>query len=522
MKIKFILIAVLLFLFSGSFAQNNSTGLTFTDYLRQMQADSLKNKEPAVQKPEAAPIAPKPEFAPIVPEPEVAPVAPESVVSAPQVPALPRISYEIFLDNIEAYANLILPEKEKLEFQKAAVKADSASPRDEFEKKVDYEKRLADFEKEREQKILALEKEYKARTKETMEKLSAALTSKEDIQPDWAGILKKDAYVEEYKIRIDRLTGRISEMKGRISQITTLLDKLEFGKRDKQHWQKKNQLFISRLEKACELMQDYILQEQAKILSTERYKFDMLLGAYNADNEEFEFNMNDSNSQTVPFNFIGTIKISPQQARETNRQTDDFTASVDYVNYPFMVNETKLYPKVKKTHVFYKEQELATKGRLKEISSLSSMIGYAEWSLYADSLLSGKLASKNLDSFYVRGASDIEIASGIDQSKESKGGFWTKKNIFRAAVFGLSAATFGLGLQQNSKVDSNNDVIRIKRLEAEEVDPNSGSYDEGKYTDRYNSAQKNYDIANNSASLRNGFYIGAGVFGLVGAVTFFF
>jgi hypothetical protein len=43
-----------------------------------------------------------------------------------------------------------------------------------------------------------------------------------------------------------------------------------------------------------------------------------------------------------------------------------------------------------------------------------------------------------------------------------------------------------------------------------------------KYADKYKAAQKSQDEANMSASLRNEFFISAGVFGLAGAVSFFF
>jgi hypothetical protein len=313
---------------------------------------------------------------------------------------------------------------------------------------------------------------------------------------------------------MDKFTGKISEMKERITEITALLGKLELGKSDaetlQKHWQEKNLLYISRLEKARELMQDYILQEQAKVLSTDRKKFDMSLGAYNADYEEFIFNMNDTNSQTVPFNFSGTIKISPQQAKETNRQTDGFTASVDYINYPLMIGGTKLYPGVKKTHVFYKEQELPTNGTFKSIPSLDKLDGYPEWLAYTDSLLSGKLSPKNLDSLYAMKVVGVKIAS---ETKQSDGkSFWTGKNFFRIAMFGLSAASLGLGIMQDGDVKTKGETSNRLYAEAlaQDTPENRSAY------------QNSVDELNKSKNLRNGFYVGAGTFGAAGAVSFFF
>ena len=475
-----LLVLTFLTLLGVSFAQNESAGLSFTDFLNN-QAE-----------------------------------IPSSAASPPAISVPPAASYESFLATIEAYANFMLPEKKRLETSKAAVNSETTSPRDEFEKQVDYEKRLADFEKAKQQKILALEQDYQTRTKETMAKLKAALTSKEDLQPDWAGMLKKDAGIEEYRERINKLTYKISEMKGRISKINASLNELKFSKSDTEallkRWQEKNLLYISRLERACELMQDYIIQEQVKVLSTDRKKFETSLGTYNADKEEFELDMNDASSQTVPFDYSGTVKISPQQAKETNRQTDNFTASVDYINYPFMVDGAKLYPGAKKAHIFYKEQELPTNGIFKRVPSLDNLDGYPEWLAYADSLLSGKLSPKNLDSLYAMKAVSIKVASETKQGD----GFWTGKNIFRVAMFSFCAAGLGLGILQDGDVKSKNDTKNERYLEAYYAQ-NAPDYPEKR--DAYDKSRKALD---KSVNLRSGFYIGAGVFGLAGAASFFF
>jgi len=492
------LVLVLLTLLGLSFAQSESSGITFADFLnsQQMQMPDTTTKiDTVVAKP--AVVAPSP--------------------ARPPAPPPTYASYEAFLDSIEAYINDIQPEKERLDSQKALVNAETASPKDEFEKQVDYEKRLADFEKEKQQKILALEQEFQEKTKGTMEKLRSAIAFKEDIQPNWGGMLQKDASIEAYKERIDDFNRKITAMKARISYITTLFGKLQFSKSDEKtlpkYWQEKSLLYISRLEKACELMQDYILQEQAKILSTERYKFDMSLGAYNADNEEFLFSMNDIGSPTVPFDYNGIVKMSPAQAKETNKQTDNFTASVDYINYPLIVNGANLYPGVKKAHVFYKEQEVQTNGVFKPIPSLEGLNGYSEWVQYANQLLTGKLAPRNLDSLYAMKGGKITLPKVKDDDGST---FWTGKNIFRVVMFGLSAASVGLGLLQNSDVASKNDTKNQLYQEA--------YYAQGtpEYNDKFSKYEKSKDDLKSSENLRNAYYLGAGVFGIAGAVSIIF
>jgi hypothetical protein len=423
--------------------------------------------------------------------------------------------YEAFLDSIEAHAAAILLEKERLDSLKALANAEKASPKDEFEKQIDYEKRLAEFEKAKQQKILALEQDFQNRTKENMEKLRGGIASKEDIQPNWEGMLRKDGDIEAYRERIDKFAKKTKEAKAKMSRISQLLGKLALAPNEQksltEHWQRKNALYISRLEKARELMLDYIIQDQAKILSTERKKHEMSLGAYNADKEEFEFSMSDTSSQTIPFIFSGVVKMSPQQARETNRQTDNFTASVDYINFPLITEEARLYPGVKKANVFYNEQELKNTGSFRMVPGLDQHSGFREWAIYADSLLTGKLAPRNLDSLYAMSASAARAATAA-KKKESSSSL-AGKTVFRIAMFGLSATSLGLGLWQNSEVDSKSKKVNRLYLEA---------HNDLNDPQKRKAYKKGADDVNASENLRAGFYIGAGVFGAAGAVSFFF
>ena len=436
---------------------------------------------------------------------------------APPPPTFPF--YEAFLDSIEAYANAILPEREKVEAQKVNINAETTSPKDEFEKQIDYEARLAEFEKGKQQKILALEQDYQNVTKEIMDKLKVGITFKNDIPPNWEGLLQKNGDIEEYKERIKKITNKISVATVKNEQIIGLFIKLNFNQKEQEmlakHWFEKMQIYISRLEKARELMKDYIIREQAQILTTERQKHQMSLGAYNADNEEFEFSMSDANSKTVPFDFSGMVKISPEQARETNRKTDDFTASVDYINYPLIVNGAMLYPGVKKANVFYKEQELKAIGKFKLIPGLDKNAGFTEWVTYADSLLTGKLAPRNLDSVYVMSTSatkSMKMKGSKESSGESGDTFWTNRNIFRTAMFGLCATSFVLAVWQNSEVDSKNTKMNEMYAKA--------AYSPSEET--YAAFQKSVDDIKASEDLRTGFFIGAGAFGAAGIISFFF
>jgi hypothetical protein len=347
-------------------------------------------------------ILPKPPPKEAVEKP--APQAPSATPAAPVV-AKKTSTYEEFLEGIKALANSVMPEKAKFDSQIAAVNAETPAPRDEYESSVEYEKRLVDFEKTKKQKIASLQLEYQKKTKNAMEKIKANMNTKDDFQPDFAGMLEKNTDINGYLERIDNLARKISEMKTSINQVSELLDNLNFQKNELKtlikHWREKNMLYISRLGRAQELMKDYIVQEQAKILTTPRSKFEMSLGAYNPDKGEFEFSMNDAHSGT-PFDYFGIIKIANNQAREMNRRTDDLTASIDYINYPFTATSgSKLYPGVMKAHVFYKGQEVSTNGSFKVVQNLKEMKGFMEWAIYADSLISSKLSPRYLTPSYV-------------------------------------------------------------------------------------------------------------------------
>jgi hypothetical protein len=159
-----------------------------------------------------------------------APPVPEQPIQAPVVAVQPvHNTYETFLDSVRIIANSILPEKAKFDLLKGAVISGTAAPRDEYEKQADYEKRLADFEKTRQQKISSHEKEYQAKMKGSMDKLKAIISDKQDFQPNWAGMLRKEGGLEEFKERINKFTEKISKMKGEISQISELLGKLNLS-----------------------------------------------------------------------------------------------------------------------------------------------------------------------------------------------------------------------------------------------------------------------------------------------------
>jgi len=451
-------------------------------------AEQLKTAQQEAQQPETQPeIQAEPTTAesvsaePIAGEPAVA----EEKKAEPPPPKTGYPSYEVYLDSIELIARLLLPARITLDSMKYVINSQFGT------------------EKNKQIKIDNLEKQHKTKEKKIMDKLTSTIRLSKDIQPEWNGMLQEnETEVSEYQKRIDKFKEKISDMNVMITRINSLLVKLKVNQSDIDALEKKNLLYIKRLEWACELMQDYMLKEYAQVLSTERKKFDMSLGEYDFDKEEYPVKVKDIASN-VPFDYQGILKIKSRLAETIDGEIDDFTASIDYLNYPFILDGAKAYPGAKKMHLYYEDKEINAVGTFKNVDGFDWREGYTEWATRADSLISGKLKYRNLDSSYAM----------------KKFPFWTAKRIFRATAFVLSAVSVGLGYWQNSSVKNKTKTANELYGEAwnAAIAKDKAKHDEkaGAYDDKVNSIQ-------DSKFARNGFYISGGVFGVAGIVSFFF
>nr|AGS51880.1 hypothetical protein [uncultured bacterium contig00123] len=385
-------------------------------------------------------------------------------------------------------------------------------------------------------------------SKAALDKLKADISTSNDYKPNWGISLNKDADVETYGARVGQLREKISAMKVRILHLDSLIAKAGFSPSDleevQKSWHQKNSLYILRLERAAELMHDYIIQEQAKVLSTEKQKPQIGLGAYNAESQEYGFGVSNDENSNVLFSFSGYFKIPEPKAKEMNNQATYLTVSIDYVNLPFMVQGTKFFPGAKKAHVFYKDEALPTIGSFHSFPSLEQYPGYAEWKLQADSLISGALSPKNLDSSYAMNAGSPVVAvaapppvikppivdtssaisavppkveSGIPaQSASSEGSSGIFKTVLRWSSIGLCAVSVGLGLNQNRDVANKNDDASARLQEAR------AAFGTPSYQEKFNNYNASTEKVKDAENIRNAFYAAAGGFGLVGILTFVF
>ena len=425
----------------------------------------------------------------------------------------PYPHYEAYLDSIEAYVRYLLPGIERLDSAKKSVREETLKPKSDYESQAAYEQRAANFDKNKEQKIDRLEKEYFENEK-GINKLVQAAALKEDFQPDWGNLFEKNTNADGYKNRIDSLSYRINEMNVKIAQLNRQLDRLLLTNHDStkiaKSLREKNFTHISRLKKAGVVLQDYILQEQAKVMRTDRKKVDMSLGAYDIDKQEFDLGMRDIYSEKYPFDYVGKVHIPPEQAEVIDRRTDDFTVSIDYINYPFIVNGAKVFPGAKKAYVFYKDVEFKNEGVFRNVPGFEDVAGYLDWALKADSLISGKLVPQGLDASFAM--------QKVKFSEDTGPSWWTAPRVIRVIAFTLSAASLGTAIWQNGKVDSKLKEAKKTFGEAESVmfdDPQEYKKLFGDYNKQKKDLRKVED-------LRNILYISAGTFGVIGLVSFVF
>jgi hypothetical protein len=426
--------------------------------------------------------------------------------------APPYPHYEAYLDSIEAYVRYLLPSIERLDSAKKAASEETLKPKSDYESQAVYEQRAANFDKNKQQKIDNLEKEYLEKEK-GISRLVTAATFKEDFQPNWGSLLEKNTSADGYKSRIDTLSYKINEMNVKIAQLNRQLGRLVLTKRDSakvtKSLQEKNFIYISRLKKAGVLMQDYILQEQAKTLRTDRKKVDMSLGAYDIDKQEFDLGMRDVYSEKYPFDYVGKVKIPTEQAEIIDRKTDDFTVSIDYINYPLIINGGKVFPGAKKAYIFYKDMEFRNEGVFRNVEGFENVAGYLEWAMRTDSLISGKLTPKDLDASYAMTKTKFEEDTGPS--------WWTAPRIVRVIAFTLSAASLGTAIWKNTNVNPKLDEAKKTFKEAEGIIISGGDYSE-----QYNTYATQKKDLKSIENWRNIFYISAGAFGVIGLASLSF
>jgi hypothetical protein len=188
-----------------------------------------------------------------------------------------------------------------------------------------------------------------------------------------------------------------------------------------------------------------------------------------------------------------------------NRAAPGFAASLQFVNFPFETEAGSVNLAMSRLLLSRNGLDLKVEGSFGEIERYKSLDGYNAWKLRADSLLSGSLKPQGLDYAYAMSKAATKDVVKSDGSGNGLG--WRGQT--RIAAFAAAVALGSLAV--------------YKHFEAEDYkDKFSGLSKEEPNEDRYGRLEIYKKKVEDSESQRLICGIGAGVFALGGAVTFFF
>ena len=350
---------------------------------------------------------------------------------------------------------------------------------------------------------------------------------------DFSKILKRDTTVQGYEARIKVVKARFSEVGKEIKKIledfSNHYPPLEPQKPDetpaefsKRHdiWtkegmrqvaelQRKHEVYKQKLERSVAVLRDYIVVTQSTVMSEPSFGAKIELGAYDADKEQFELTAKDMASEKSPFLFKGKVGVPRDTAKALNRAAPGFATSLQFINFPFETADGSVNLAMSRLLLSKSGLDLKVEGSFSEIERYKSAGGYDKWKLRADSLLSGSLKPQGLDYAYAMGKAAAKDATAKKGESSGEGLGW--RGWTRIVTFTAAAALGGLAVYKHLEAEKNIDKYNEYKDKKEGLS-------ETEHADWVKSA--NDAIANEDQRLIFG--IGAGVFALGGAATFFF
>ena len=306
--------------------------------------------------------------------------------------------------------------------------------------------------------------------------LDAALQERGIFSPtdevNLSALLAKDTVsVLTFQGRIARLQARIAQVDQEIQAILSdlpnkfpLTPKGEFETQDafnkrQGEWltqgqkryaelQQKHQVYRTRLLRAIEVLQDYILVAAGQPKAHSVNVAAMTLATYNADQSLYPFAVENQEDGFV-FRWDGTMKISVDEAKAMNKQTTGFELQAMYYDIPVNMNGTLVYPAYQSLKVAKGGKAIVADGAFRLPAQWLSNPDIASAVSRADSLRKGLISTRDLKPEYA--LNYVLSASGA-----SHGRMWF--NIARGIVLAASAAAFTEGYLLNRDGDrlSNN------------------------------------------------------------------
>jgi hypothetical protein len=234
---------------------------------------------------------------------------------------------------------------------------------------------------------------------------------------DFPKIIAKDTTVEGYRKRMGSVKARIAQIDSEIVNIINSND----GIRPVEVLQQKHKTYKDKLERTLEILEDNVIATKSQLITETFLNAQITLGTYDADKEVFEIEVQDSANAKSPFYFTGWVGIPRDTAKTMNRSTDGFLVSVNYLNYPFVFNDSSSFNlAMKELALSRKAVLLEVGGSFKPLNRFESMEGYSQWRTHADSLLSGSLKAQDLDLNYALNGEKAKEAA--DEASQASGG----------------------------------------------------------------------------------------------------
>jgi len=157
--------------------------------------------------------------------------------------------------------------------------------------------------------------------------------------------------------------------------------------------------YRSRLLRAEVVLRDYILELAKKPRPLEVPAQDLSFQQYNADSMQYGIVV-EHNREGKPFRFEGVMRISPDEARATQKKPDGFSITAYYYDIPVLYNNAWIYPAWHSLKIDKDGKNFPTQGGFKLPAGWKADSSVQRVLAFADSLKHGWIAPQNLTADY--------------------------------------------------------------------------------------------------------------------------
>jgi len=329
--------------------------------------------------------------------------------------------------------------------------------------------------------------------------LSALLT------PDTPSVVIYQARIGVLQARIAEVDAEIVDILSGLAQKNPLTPKGEFEQqadfqKRQEAWknagqqlyvatQGKHQAYRAKLQRAIEVLDDYILAQGGKTRSITVDPVEMALGTYNADQQVYPFVI-EHREDSVAFRYDGQMNIPIDAAKALNKQTTSLTVVANYFDIPVRTTAGLRYPAWSNLMVSEKGKNYTTQGTFRIPGEWMNDPLVSRTVARADSLRKGLIEVRGLGPDYA-----------LNSGSAAKGHGRTWLYVVRGVLFASAATGFTYAYLQHHDAQKESDNFNPKN---------------------YGEALATLDDIHAKDKRRNEALIAGGALTLVGAVTFCF